>query len=113
MFGRIHPQLGVVVTLLATFSGASCLLEDKQVGGAEPDPQQPDPCAEYFDEDEPQCLAACSIEPDPSDCRTAQITAVLCQVQLSCDDLRASIDAPTSGACADKVTARDAACSGG
>ena len=92
----------------------ACVLEDKQVGGAELEDAPPDPCevycervSDYLAEDQPPCVADCQDATLDTACRDAVLAVLTCLDVTACDNF----DQP-SHPCYDLVLARDESCDG-
>lgn len=110
MLCRTRTLPGALILIIA-LAGA-CPLDDKLVGGAEPDEEVPGPCAVYCErvseclgEDEEQCVLECPENNLDAACRDAVISVLTCLEITSCDDL----DLP-SPPCDDVLRTRDDAC---
>lgn len=110
MLLRMRTLLGAVVLILA----GACLLEDKQVGEAEPDDEALTPCpvlceraSDCLVEDEEQCARRCADDTLDAACRDALLSVLTCLDATPCDN----VDLP-SHPCHDALQARDEACDG-
>lgn len=97
---------------LTSFVAGSCLLDEKQVGGAALEQPPPDPCERYcertaacLDEDEPLCLQVCPEGASDPSCRAAQVFVLSCLDVSSCNEA-----SEAERECTDALEAREESC---
>jgi len=101
-----------LLCVLPLVVGAGCLLDDKQVGGEELEPDPPDPCesycdriAECLDEDGSLCEQECPEQGLDASCRDAQLSVLSCLQMSSCEG-----DTAAEQECAVALEARAESC---